>query len=91
MLKYLANLKHYHTTKDNINIYVNFVKISEYAQYKCKKEGKPYSCNSLEINMFKSCYISTFNRDLTIIDFSDFNNNSEYVQQIFRTIDSLLK
>ena len=49
------------------------------ARYKCKKEGKLYSCNSLEINMFKSCYITTFNRDLTIIDFSDFNNNSEPV------------
>ena len=31
MLKYLANPEHYRTTKDNINIYVNFVKISEYA------------------------------------------------------------
>ena len=30
MLKYLANPEHYHTTRDNINIYVNFVKISEY-------------------------------------------------------------
>ena len=30
MLKYLANSEHYHTTKNNINIYVNFVKISEY-------------------------------------------------------------
>ena len=91
MLKYLANPEHYRTTKDNINIYVNFVKISEYAQYKCKKEGKPYPCNSLEINMFKSCYISTFDGDLTIIDFSDFNNNGEHVQRIFWIIDSLLK
>ena len=54
-----------------------------------RKANHPY--NSLEINMFESCYINTFNRDLTIIDFSDFNNNGEYIQQIFRTIDSLLK
>ena len=92
MLKYLANPGHYHTTKDYYNnIVTNFVKISEYARYKCKKEGKLYPCNSLEIDMFKSCYITTFNRDLTIIDFSDFNNNSEHVQRIFWTIDSLLK
>ena len=91
MLKYLANPEHYRTTKDNINIYINFVKISEYARYKCKKEGKLYPCNSLEIDMFKSCYITTFNRRLTIIDFSDFNNNCEYVQRILRTIESILK
>jgi len=81
MLKYLANPGHYHTTKDYYNnIVTNFVKISEYARYKCKKEGKLYPCNSLEIDMFKSCYITTFDRDLTIIDFSDFNNNGEHVQ-----------
>ena len=91
MLKYLTNPEYYRTTKDNINTYVNFVKISEYARYICKKEGKPYPCNSLEINMFKSCYISTFDGGLTIIDFSDFNNNCKYVQQIFRTIESILK
>ena len=90
MLKYLANPEHYYTTKDNINIYVNFVKILEYAQYKCKKEGKLYPCNLLEIDMFKSCYITTFDRELTIIDFSDFNNNGEYVQRIFWTIEDCL-
>ncbi len=79
MLKYLANPKHYRITKDNINIYVNFVKISEYVQYICKKEGKSYSYNSLKINIFKSSYISTIDGDLIIINFSDFNNNSEYV------------
>src|SRR6266498_1782870 len=76
ILKYLTNPEHYCTTKDNINIYVNFVKISEYARYTCKKEGKPYPCNLLEIDMFKFCYITTFDGRLTIIDFSDFNNNS---------------
>ena len=92
MLKYLANPEHYRTTKDYYNnIVTNFVKISEYARYKCKKEGKLYPCNSLEIDMFKSCYIITFDGDLTIVDFFDFNNNGEHVQQIFRTIDSLLK
>ncbi|UZO04612.1 uncharacterized protein OCT59_024987 [Rhizophagus irregularis] len=92
MLKYLANPGHYHTTKDYYNnIVTNFVKISEYARYKCKKEGKLYPCNSLEIDMFKSSYITTFDGGLTIIDFSDFNNNCDYVQEILRTIDSLLK
>ncbi len=79
MLKYLANPEYYCTIKNNINIYVNFVKISEYIRYTCKKEGKSYLCNLLEIDMFKSCYITTFDKELTIIDFSDFNNNSEYV------------
>ena len=89
MLKYLANPEHYCTTKDNINIYVNFVKISEYVQY--RKKGKSYPCSSLEIDMFKSSYITTFDGRLTIIDFSDFNNNCEYVQRILRTIESILK
>ena len=81
MLKYLTNPGYYCTTKDYYNnIVTNFVKISEYAQYKCKKEGKLYPCNSLEIDMFKSSYIFTIGRGLTIIDFSDFNNNYEYVQ-----------
>ena len=79
MLKYLTNPEYYRTTKDNINTYVNFVKISEYTQYKCKKKGKLYSCNSLEINILRSSYISTINGVLTIIDFSDINNNVEYV------------
>src|ERR1044072_5131563 len=91
MLKYLTNPEYYCTTKDNINTYVNFVKISEYTQYKCKKEGKLYPCNLLEIDMFKFSYITTFDGWLTIIDFSDFNNNCEYVQRIFRTIESILK
>ena len=92
MLKYLTNSEHYCTTKDYYNnIVTNFVKISEYSRYKCKKEGKLYPYNSLEIDMFKSFYITTFDRGSTIIDFSDFNNNCEYVQRIFRSIDSLLK
>jgi hypothetical protein len=81
MLKYLTNPGYYCTTKDYYNnIVTNFVKISEYAQCKCKKEGKLYPYNSLEIDMFKSSYITTFDGRLTIIDFSDFNNNCEYVQ-----------
>jgi hypothetical protein len=94
MIKYLANPEHYHTTKDYYNnIVTNFVKISEYVQYKCKKEGKLYPYNSLEIDMFKSSYITTFDGRFTIIDFSDFNNNYEYVQlqRILRTIESILK
>ena len=91
MLKYLANPEHYHTTKDYYNnIVTNFVRTSEYARYYCKKEGKPYSCNSLKIDIFKSSYITTFNGGLTIIDFSDFNNNCEYVQRILQIIESIL-
>ncbi|GBB86197.1 hypothetical protein RclHR1_12630014, partial [Rhizophagus clarus] len=82
MLKYLANPEHYRTTTDSINIYVHFVKISEYIRYKCKKAGKPFSCNSLEIDMFKSDYIPTINGGGTIIDFSDFNNN--FIQRAYR-------
>ena len=48
-----------------------------------KKAGKQYPYDSLEINYFKSCYISIIDRDLTIIDFYDFNNNGEYVQRVF--------
>jgi hypothetical protein len=92
MLKYLANPGHYRTTKNYYNnIITNFVKISEYARYKCKKKGKLYPCNSLEIDMFKSSYITTFNGGLTIIDFSDFNNNDEHIQQILWTIELILK
>ena len=81
MLKYLANLEHYYTTKDYYNnIVTNFVRTSEYVRYYCKKESKLYSCNSLEIDIFKSSYITTFNEGLTIIDFSDFNNNCEHMQ-----------
>jgi hypothetical protein len=67
MLKYLINPEYYCITKNNINTYVNFIKISEYARYKCKKEGKLYPYNLLEINMFKFFYISTINRNSTII------------------------
>ncbi|GBC50725.2 hypothetical protein GLOIN_2v205859 [Rhizophagus irregularis DAOM 181602=DAOM 197198] len=37
---------------------VNFVKSSEYARYRCKITGKPYPCDSLEIDYFKSEYDS---------------------------------
>ena len=93
MLKYLANPEHYRIEYCNYNdnITENFIRSSEYARYVCKKAGKPYPCDSLEIDMFKSCYITTFNGSSTIIDFSDFNNNCEYVQRILRTIESILK
>jgi acyl-ACP thioesterase len=92
MLKYLANPRHYRITKVYYNnIVTNFVKISKYVQYKYKKEGKLYPCNLLKIDIFKSSYITTFNKRLTIIDFSDFNNNCKYVQRIFQTIESILK
>ncbi|PKK56831.1 hypothetical protein RhiirC2_797268 [Rhizophagus irregularis] len=91
MLKYLANPEHYRTTKYLNNDNVNFVRTSEYTRYYCKTYGKSYPYDSLEIDMFKFCYITTLNKELTIIDFSDFNNNCEYVQRILRTIESILK
>ncbi|PKK68072.1 hypothetical protein RhiirC2_782747 [Rhizophagus irregularis] len=77
ILKCLANPKYHCISKVNNNIAV--VKSSEYAQYMCKKASKQYPCDSLEIDYFKSCYISTINRDSTIIDFLDINNNVEYM------------
>ncbi|RIA85861.1 hypothetical protein C1645_830137 [Glomus cerebriforme] len=74
----------------NKNITQKYIKeylakrVTEYKEYDYYHsriwEGKLYPYNSLEINMFKSSYISTINGDSTIIDFSDINNNVEYVQ-----------
>ena len=55
----------------------------------CKKSGKQYPCDSLEIDYFKSGY-TTIEGKTKIIDFSNLNNNCEYIRQIFWTIDSLL-
>ncbi|RGB43462.1 hypothetical protein C1646_809230 [Rhizophagus diaphanus] len=43
--------------------------------------GKQYPCDSLEI---KSNYINTLDGGLTIIDFSDFNNNAKQVWEAVR-------
>jgi hypothetical protein len=48
-----------------------------------KKAGKQYSCDSLKIDYFKSEYNITIEGKYNIIDFSDFNNNCEYMQRIF--------
>ena len=80
MLKYLANPEYHHISKVNNNIVVNFVKSLEYAQYMCKKAGKQYSYDLLEINYFKSEYATIIEGKSNSIDFSDFNNNYEYVQ-----------
>ena len=87
MLKWLSNPKYY-----RINEFGNerIVKSSEYTRYYCKIAGKPYPCDSLKINYFDSGYFYFQGKDVNI-DFSDSNNNCEYVQQIFQTIDSLLK
>ncbi|CAB4431749.1 unnamed protein product [Rhizophagus irregularis] len=76
MLKCLANPEYHHISKVNNNIVVNFVKSSEYARYMCKKAGKQYPCDSLEIDYFKSGY-TTIEGKTKIIDFSDLNNNSK--------------
>ena len=92
MLKYLTDPEYYRISQDGNNIVVNFVKISEYARYYCKEKRKPYPCDSLEINIFKSNYcLHIPQRGSTIIDFSDFNNNCEYVQRVFQVLNSLLK
>ncbi|GBC10815.1 hypothetical protein RclHR1_09920013 [Rhizophagus clarus] len=92
MLKYLTDPEYYRTSKDGNNIVVNFVKISEYARYYCKEKRKPYPCDSLEINIFKSNYCLHIPQGgSTIINFSDFNNNCEYVQRVFQVLNSLLK
>jgi hypothetical protein len=87
ILKCLANPEYHCISKIDNNIVVKFVKSSEYARYMHKKAGKQYPCDSLKIDYFKSGYIA-IEGESNIIDFSDFNNNCEYVQRIFRTIDS---
>ncbi|PKY33984.1 hypothetical protein RhiirB3_453333 [Rhizophagus irregularis] len=77
MLKCLANSEYHRISKVNNNIVVNFVKSSEYARYMCKKAGKQYLCDSLEIDYFKSEYSTIIEGKSSIIDFSDFNNNCD--------------
>ncbi|GET64643.1 uncharacterized protein OCT59_012124 [Rhizophagus irregularis] len=91
MLKWLSNPEYYRINEYYNNGNVNFVKSSEYARYRCKITGKPYPCDSLEIDYFKSEYGFTIEGKFNIIDFSDSNNNCEYVCRVFRAIDSLSK
>ncbi|PKY62357.1 hypothetical protein RhiirA4_488704, partial [Rhizophagus irregularis] len=81
ILKCLANPEYHHISKVDNNIVINFVKSSEYARYMCKKAGKQYPCDSLEIDYFKSGY-NTTERKSNIIDFSDLNNN--FIQRAYR-------
>jgi hypothetical protein len=88
MLKWLSNLEDYRINKYSGN--VNFVKSSEYGRYMCKIAGKLYPCGSLKINYYKTGYL-TIEGKLNSIDFLDSKNNCEYVQRVFRAIDSLPK
>ena len=90
MLKWLSNSEYYRIDKYLNNGNENFVRSSEYVRYKCKLAGEYYQYNLLDIDYYKTENIS-INEETTTIDFSDSNNNCEYVQQIFQTIDSLLK
>ncbi|GBC03490.1 hypothetical protein RclHR1_05140024 [Rhizophagus clarus] len=90
MLKCLANPERHRIGKVCNNIVVCFVKSSEYARYVCKKAGKAFPCDSLEIDYFKSGEFPIEGKHNSI-DFSDLNNNCEYVQRVFQTIDSLFK
>ncbi|CAG8777323.1 20072_t:CDS:2, partial [Rhizophagus irregularis] len=78
MLKWLSNPEYYRINEYYNNGNVNFVKSSEYARYRCKITGKPYPCDSLEIDYFKSEYGFTIEGKFNIIDFSDSNNNSTF-------------
>jgi len=87
MLKWLLNPDYYRIDEFGNK---NIVKSSEYARYCCKMAGRSFPCDSLEINYYKSGSIYFQEKDDSI-DFSDFNNNCEYVQRVFWAIDSLLK
>ncbi|EXX54303.1 hypothetical protein RirG_235790 [Rhizophagus irregularis DAOM 197198w] len=56
MLKWLLNPEYYRINEYYNNSNVNFIKSSEYARYRCKIIGKPYPCDSLKIDYFKSEY-----------------------------------
>ncbi|GES87135.1 hypothetical protein GLOIN_2v1489014 [Rhizophagus clarus] len=87
MLKWLLNPEYYYINElSNESIIRN----SEYMQYYCKMHGKPYPCDSLKIDYFNSESFYFQEKDV-IIDFSDFNNNCEYMQQVFQVLNSLLK
>ncbi|RIA83089.1 hypothetical protein C1645_834336 [Glomus cerebriforme] len=58
MLKWLSNPEYYHIDKYLNNSNENFVRSSEYAQYKCKLAGKNYQYNLLDIDYYKIGYIS---------------------------------
>ncbi|PKC55900.1 hypothetical protein RhiirA1_474837 [Rhizophagus irregularis] len=90
MLKWLSNPEYYRIDKYLNNGNENFVRSSEYVQYKCKLAGKHYQYNLLDIGYYKTGNIS-INGETTTINFSDLHNNCEYVRRIFRSIDSLLK
>jgi hypothetical protein len=90
MLKWLSNLEYYHIDRYLNNGNKNFVRSSEYARYIMKSCGTMDSCNLREIDYYSSGSFYFQGKDV-IIDFSDFNNNCEYVQRIFRTIESILK
>ncbi|GBB89269.1 hypothetical protein RclHR1_15970003 [Rhizophagus clarus] len=82
MIKWLSNPDYYRIDEFGNK---NIVKSSEYAQYCCKMAGRSFSCDSLEINYYKSGSIDFQEKEVSI-DFSDFNNNCEYVQRVFRNI-----
>src|SRR6266542_5679340 len=87
MLKWLSNPEYYRIDKYFNNGNKNFVRSSEYVQYKCKLAGKHYQYNLLDIDYYKTENIS-INGEITTINFSDLHNNYEYICQIFQSIDS---
>ena len=82
MLKWLSNPEYHRIVKYLNNGNVNFVRSSEYGRYMCKIAGKAYPYESLEIDYYKSGYL-TIEGKLNSIDFSDSKNNCKYVQRVF--------
>ncbi|PKY37173.1 hypothetical protein RhiirB3_461697, partial [Rhizophagus irregularis] len=54
MLKWLSNPEYYRIDKYLNNGNENFVRSSEYVQYKCKLAGKHYQYNLLDIGYYKT-------------------------------------
>ncbi|CAG8688616.1 19506_t:CDS:2, partial [Gigaspora rosea] len=84
MLKWLSNPEYYHINKFGNE---SIVKSSEYALYVCKLYGRTYPSDLLKIYYFETKYLNILGEEINI-DFSNPNNNCEYVRQIFWSIDS---
>jgi len=79
MLKWPQNPKYYYIDKKynfgHNALHKNFIRISEYKKYRCKKLG---ACDSMMNNLKFSALIQLYN--LTIIDLLDMDNNCELVR-----------
>ncbi|CAG8767708.1 20690_t:CDS:1 [Dentiscutata erythropus] len=76
MLKWLSNPEYYCIDESGNE---RIIRSLEYSRYMCKTHGKPYPCESPKINYFETKYIYILGKEINI-DFSDSNNNCEYVR-----------